>query len=190
LEDIFTSIATYGYLIIFWYSLGGGFLALLAGSVLAFNGQLNFALVLGLVFVANFLGDILLVYFARNSKKETLTYFKKHKRKLAMSHILMKKHGNKIIFIQKFLYGIKTLIPLAIGLTSYDMKKFIFFNFFASLIFVLVVGFASYYSGNVLIPVYEHIKENVYIVPFVLIGLVGIIFAYFSYFTKKKVSKV
>ena len=186
MDSIFTSIDTYGYIIIFWYSLGGGFLALLAGSVVAFNGQLNFGLVLLLVFIANFIGDIILFYFARNSKKETLVYFKKHKRKLALSHLLMKKHGNKVIFVQKFLYGIKTLIPLAIGLTNYDIKKFIFFNFFASMIFVLTVGIASYYSGHILMPIYEYVKDNIYIVPIVLILLGSIIYSYFTYFTKKK----
>lgn len=186
MEDIFTSIDTYGYLIIFWYSLGGGFLALLAGGVLSFTGQLNLYIVLTTVFTANFLGDMLLFYLSRYQKKEIMPYFKKHKRKLALSHILMKKHGDKIIFIQKFLYGIKTLIPLAIGFTKYDFKRFAFFNLFASLIFTLTVGYASYYSGNVLIPIYEHIKNNLIIMPLLFVFFAGSIYLYLHIFSKKK----
>jgi len=186
MEDIFTSINTYGYAIIFIYSFGGGFLALLAGSVLAYSGQLNLYIVMIIVFISNFLGDMGLFYMSRYQKKDILPYFKKHKRKLALSHVLMKKHGDKVIFIQKFIYGVKTLIPLAIGLTKYDIKRFAFFNFFATIIFVLVVGYASYYSGSVLMSTYEYLKNNTYIVPFILMIMLGIIIFYFTYFSKKK----
>lgn len=48
----------------------------------------------------------------RYNKNALMPYIKAHRRKLVLSHILMKKYGDKIIFIQKFVYGLKTLVPM------------------------------------------------------------------------------
>jgi len=53
----------------------------------------------------------------------------------------MRKYGVWAIFIQKFLYGIKTLVPISMGLSKYDFRKFGFYNIFASILFVVVIFF-------------------------------------------------
>jgi len=186
MEELFTSVSTYGYIIIFWYSLGGGFLGLVVASVLAYAGTLSFPLVLLVALLGNFLGDIMLFYLSRYQKKDILPYFKKHKRKLALSKLIMKKHGAKAIFIQKYIYGVKTIIPLAMGLTKYSFKKFIFFNIFASVLFVLSIGNLSYFSGEVLLNVYEYVTDNKILIPIIILFIFGSFWFYFDYYTKKK----
>jgi len=58
--------------------------------------------------------------------------------------------------LQKYVYGIKTLIPLAMGLTKYDYKKFMFFNVFATALWSILIGVASYMMGDL---VYTYIEE-------------------------------
>ena len=113
-------------------------------------------------------------------------YLHKHKRKLALSHILMKKHGSWVIFLQKYVYGIKTLIPLAIGITKYDLKKFVLLNLFASALWALVVGLGSYMAGEAIKSAYEIIAERPYLAPVVLFSIVGLIWWYLSAKTVKK----
>jgi len=108
MEDTFSNLETYGYIGLFLYSLGGGFVALLGAGVLAYLGKMDLATSMSVAFVANALGDVLLVYLARYQKSMMMEGIKKHRRKLALSHILMKKYGSWIILIQKFVYGIKT----------------------------------------------------------------------------------
>ena len=76
---------------------------------------------------------------------------RKHRRKLALAHVMMKKYGSWIILIQKFVYGIKTLIPIAIGLTKYDFKRFAVLNVISAGVWTLAFGFGSYYSGDALV---------------------------------------
>ncbi len=180
------NLATYGYIILFLYSLGGGFVALMAAGVLAYAGKMDLTTALAVAFVANFLGDVLLFYMARYHKSEVMKYFHKHRRKLALSHLLMKKHGSWIIFMQKFVYGIKTLIPLAIGLTKYDFIKFTVLNVFATIIWTAVVGIGSYMAGDVIISGYEAIAERPYLAPLILFSLIGGIWFYMHKATKKK----
>lgn len=186
MDDMFSNLATYGYIALFIYSLGGGFLGIMAAGVLSYAGKMDLATSMAVAMVSNFLGDTLLFYLARYHKKEVMGYFHKHRRKLALSHMLMKKHGSWIIFMQKFVYGIKTLIPLAIGLTKYDFKKFSILNFAAAVLWALVVGVGSYLAGKPIMGVYEFISERPYIAPVILVAVGGLIWLYLSRATRKK----
>ena len=186
MEDTFSNLETYGYIGLFLYSLGGGFVALLGAGVLSYLGKMDLATSMSVAFVANALGDVLLVYLARYQKTMMMEGIKKHRRKLALSHILMKKYGSWIILIQKFVYGIKTLIPIAIGLTKYDFKKFIIFNIGSSAIWAIVVGFGSFYSGEALVEVAGVVSEKPWIAIVILIVFAGSLWLYLEKATKKK----
>lgn len=186
MEDTFSSLATYGYIGLFLYSLGGGFVALVGAGVLSYMGKMDLGTSLAVAFVANALGDVLLFYMARYQKTMMMDGIRKHRRKLALSHVMMKKYGSWIILIQKFVYGIKTLIPIAIGLTKYDFKKFAILNVASSVVWTLVVGFGSYYAGEPLIKVAEYIGEKPWIAPIILVIFAGSLWLYMEKATKKR----
>ena len=186
MEDTFSNLATYGYIGLFLYSLGGGFVALVGAGVLSFMGKMDLTLVMLVAFVANALGDVMLFYMARYQKSVMMEGLRQHRRKLALAHIMMKKNGNSIILIQKFVYGIKTLIPVAIGLTKYDFKKFAILNVASSAIWVLVFGLGSYYSGEVLVKFAGMVSDKPWIAPVILVVLGGGLWLYMEKATKKK----
>lgn len=186
MEDTFSSLVTYGYIGLFLYSFGGGFIALLAAGVLSYMGKMDLTTSIAIAFTANALGDMLLFYMARYQKTMMMDGLRKHRRKLALSHIMMKKYGSGIILIQKFVYGIKTLIPIAIGLTKYDMKKFAILNVFSAAVWALVVGLGSYYSGEPLMKLAELIGGKPWIAPLLLLFFGGALWYYLESATKKK----
>jgi len=153
MEDM---IRDWGYIILFLYSFGGGFLALVVAWILSFSGELNIFVTILVAGVANFIGDQFLFTIARKNKAQAKQMMQKHRRKIAMSHLLMRKYGSWVIFLQKYVYGIKTLIPLAMGLTKYDYKKFMFFNVFATALWAILIGSAAYMLGDL---VYTYIDE-------------------------------
>ena len=185
MEDMLTNLETYGYIVLFLYSFGGGFIALMGAGVLSYTGHMDLEVAILVAFIANFLGDTMLFYMGRYNKKDVMGYLHKHKRKLALSHILMKKHGSWVIFLQKYVYGIKTLIPLAIGLTKYDFKKFTVLNLFASAIWAVAIGVLSYMAGEMIKSAYEIIAERPYIAPIALLSIIALIWWYLSANTKK-----
>lgn len=185
MEDMLTNLETYGYIVLFLYSFGGGFIALMGAGVLSYTGHMDLEIAILVAFIANFLGDTMLFYMGRYNKKDVMGYLHKHKRKLALSHILMKKHGSWVIFLQKYVYGIKTLIPLAIGLTKYDFKKFTVLNLFASAIWAVAIGVLSYMAGEMIKSAYEIVAERPYIAPIALLSIIALIWWYLSASTKK-----
>ena len=186
MDDMLQNLETYGYVVLFLYSFGGGFVALMGAGVLSYTGHMDLTTSILVAFVANFIGDLVLFYMGRYNKKEVMAYMHKHKRKLALSHILMKKHGSWVIFLQKYVYGIKTLIPLAIGLTKYDLKKFALLNLIAAALWAVVIGFGSFMAGEVIRTGYEMIAQRPWIAPVVLVSMAAIIWWYLSVKTRKK----
>ena len=149
-------IKDWGYIILFLYSFGGGFLALAIAGVLSYSGDLNIYVSLIVAGSANFIGDQFLFFVARNNRIYAKQMMGKHQRKIALAHLMMRKYGSIVVFLQKYIYGIKTLIPLAMGLTKYDAKKFTFYNILATIIWTLLVGIISYSLGEL---VYTYIDE-------------------------------
>ncbi|WP_148224961.1 DedA family protein [Nitratifractor salsuginis] len=145
MEDILHNLAIYGYIILAFYSFGGGMVALAGAGILSALGKMDITLSIAVATVANFLGDTFLFYLAQTNKKEVLKYLRKHRRKIAYTNLLMRKYGWMAVFLQKYIYGVKTLVPIVMGLSRYDFKKFVVLNFFASIVWGLVVGLGSYY---------------------------------------------
>ncbi len=150
MEDIINSISSYGYIIIFFYSLGGGFFALVGGAILASIGKLDILLVILTAGISNMVGDIFLFYLGRYHKKDITHhhFFIKHRRKFAYSKILIKRSDIFAIFLQKYIYGVKTIVPILLGLINYNFSKFALLNLFASLIWAISIGFSSFYFAN------------------------------------------
>ncbi len=190
LDEIITYMGEWrmlGYVILAFFSLGGSFVWTIAAGIASALGVMDIqvALVVGIVF--NYLGDMFLFYLGKYQKKEVIPYFKNHKRKLALSTVLMRKSGSLVIFVQKYLYGVKTLVPLAMAISKYSFKKFAVYNLFASILFVSSVMLTSYYMGDSTKEALESSKGMPwYLLPAILASIIGSIWLYFEYLTKKK----
>jgi len=187
MEDTLTSLSTWGYLAVAFFSFGGSLVIVAAAAVLSFMGKMDITIALTIATISNFAGDIFLFYLGRYHKDDIKPYFQKHKRKIALSTLIMRKYGALAIFIQKFLYGIKTIIPISMSISKYDFKKFIFYNFFASIVFVLVIGLSSYYASETIIQLAKEFKEYPYLPPLILFTLVGTMWFFVNKATSKKV---
>jgi membrane protein DedA with SNARE-associated domain len=135
---------------------------------------------------ANITGDAILVWLSRYNKGMIMPYVKKHRRKLALSHILIKKHGAKIIILQKFIYGFKTLVPLAIGFTKYPLLKFNLISVVGACMWAFVMGLGSYFVGAYFINFFSIFSDKPYIAVIILFVLLFAIWTYFQRATKKK----
>jgi membrane protein DedA with SNARE-associated domain len=72
------------------------------------------------------------------------------------------------------------------ALTKYDFKKFAFYNFFASIVFVCVIGFSAYYASESIIAFFNLIKANPWIAPIALIAIATIVWFGMEKMTRRK----
>ena len=175
MEDI---IKDWGYLALFLYSFGGGFVGLVIAGVLSYSGDLNIYISILVAGISNFLGDQFLFYLARKNKNYAKDMMKKYGRKIALAHLMMRKYGSFVVFVQKYIYGIKTLIPLAMGLTKYSATKFAFFNSLATILWACIVGYLSFTAGEYILSLGDDFK-------YVGLGIILVIILTISYIFKK-----
>ena len=171
-------IRDWGYIILFLYSFGGGFLALAVAGVLSFTGELNLFISMAVAASANAIGDQFLFYLARHNKEQAKQIMGKYHNYVHKTENMMIKLGSFAIILQKYIYGIKTLIPLIIGLTQYDPKKFLLFNIIGAVLWAVVVGYLAFSLGEVVINSLEEFKNYGIAIAIVLIIVI-------SYFLNK-----
>jgi len=186
LEDTLTNLSSWGYLALAFFSFGGSLVVVAAAGVLSYMGEMNLYVSLGIAIVFNYIGDMFLFYLGKYHKEDIKPYFEKHKRKIALSTLILRKYGVVAIFIQKFLYGIKTLIPLSMAISRYDFRKFGFYNIFASIFFIIVIMLSSFYAGESIKNLFEYFKEYPWVPFAVLFSVIGLLWFGMERLTKRK----
>ncbi len=150
MEEILGSLSTYGYIILAIYSFGGGMAGLAGAGILSSMGKMDITTSIAIATMFNYIGDSVLFYMAQTNKESVMGYVKKFKGRIyGRTVLMMRKYGWMVVFLQKYVYGVKTLVPIIMGLSKYDLKKFLFLNIFASIVWGLVIGLLSYHFSAV-----------------------------------------
>lgn len=175
----------YGYIILFAWGMLEGEAGLVMAGLLSHTGDMNLYLAIFVAGLGGFAGDQVYFYIGRFNKASVHRKFKGQRRKFALAHILLKKHGWPIIFVQRYMYGMRTIIPISIGLTRYDARMFAFINLISAWCWAAITIVPVWYFGNQIMVVLHWAKEHWYLaIPIAAIFGGGIIY-YFNKATKK-----
>lgn len=184
-EKFIYLLKTYGYIILFVWSILEGEAGLIMAGLLSHTGNMNLYLAIFIAGLGGFAGDQIYFYIGRFNKKYVHRNFRGQRRKFALAHILLKKYGWPIIFAQRYMYGMRTVIPISIGLTRYDAKKFAFINLISAWCWAAITIIPAWYFGKQILQVIVWAKEYWYLTLSFGIILGGAIFYYFHHVTKK-----
>lgn len=176
----------YGYIILFAWGMLEGEAGLVMAGLLSHTGDMNLYIAIFVAGLGGFAGDQVYFYIGRFNKSHVHTTFKGQRRKFALAHLLLKKYGWPIIFMQRYMYGMRTIIPISIGLTRYSGKMFAFINLISAWCWAAITIVPVWYFGEEILIVLHWAKEHWYFaLPFAAVFGGGIIY-YFNKVTKKK----
>ncbi len=179
-------LKTYGYIILFAWSILEGEAGLIMAGLLSHTGDMNMYMAIFIAGLGGFVGDQIYFYTGRFNKSYVHRKFKGQRRKFALAHILLQKYGWPIIFVQRYMYGMRTIIPISIGLTRYSAKTFAFINLISAWCWAAITIVPTWYFGEEILIVLKWLKEHwYYALPFALL-IGGSIVYYFHIMTKKK----
>jgi len=173
-EQLFLEwLKEYGYVVLFAWSILEGELGLIMAGIMSHTGDMFLPIALLVGAVGGFTGDQIYFYIGRFNKRYIHTQLHTHRRKFAIAHLLIKKYGWPIIFVQRYLIGLRTAIPMAIGLTKYSGKKFAFINFMSALFWASVTIVPAYYFGAEILNAIKWAKAHWYFAAPLLLFIIG-----------------
>ena len=134
---IYHLVDTYGYWLIALGAFFEGDTFLIAGGVAAERHLLNaFYLIIISIFLSMF-HDGLLFYLGRFMGVRLLKKYPKVDQKMTKVFHYIDKYGIWVILVLRFAYGLRTLIPLAVGMGKISDKKFFFYDFLGGVLWSL-----------------------------------------------------
>ena len=170
MEHLFIEwLKEYGYIVLFGWSILEGELGLVMAGIMSHTGDMNIFMAIIVGALGGFVGDQIYFYIGRYNKKYIHDKLRSQRRKFAIAHLLLKKYGWPLIFVQRYMYGMRTVIPMAIGLTKYSGRQFALINFISALFWAALTIIPDYFFGEQLLAILAWIKSHWYLaIPLVL----------------------
>lgn len=176
----------HGYVILFAWSILEGEMGLIMGGLLCHTGDMWLPIAIFVAGLGGFVGDQIYFYIGRYNKAYVHKKFIGQRRKFALAHLLLKKYGWPIIFVQRYMYGMRTIIPISIGLTRYDARMFAFINILSAWMWAAITIVLVWYFGEEILKILDIAKEHWYIAVPVGLSIAISILYYFHTATKKE----
>ncbi|MEY3808156.1 MAG: hypothetical protein RI893_1132 [Pseudomonadota bacterium] len=181
MEELFISwLQEYGYVILFLWSIIEGEMGLIMAGIMTHTGDMNYFMSIFVAGLGGFTGDQIYFYVGRFNKGFIHRKLHKQRRKFAIAHLLLKKYGWPIIFMQRYMYGLRTVIPMSIGITKYSAKKFAFINLISAWVWATITITPAYLYGQEILIFLAYAKQHWYFALPIAGGFVYGIYVYFQ----------
>jgi len=154
-----TILKTYGYWAIFIGTFAEGETILLLGGIAAKLGYLALPWVILSAFVGGLCGDQLFFYLGRTHSQRFLARLPSWKKRIDKAQRLLARFQTPLILGFRFLYGLRTVIPFVIGMSSVPTRRFILLNTISALMWAIVIGGGGYLFGSILEIILGDIKR-------------------------------
>lgn len=178
-------VERWGYVILFFWGILEGELGLIFAGLAVHDGKMLLWLAIFIAGLGGFVGDQIYFYIGRFNRKSIQKSFQNQRRKFAFAHLLLQKYGWTIIFVQRYMYGMRTIIPMSIGTTRYSALKFGVINFLCAQVWAAITILLTWYFGEEIFLVLDWFKNHPYLLIPLAICIGGGIFWYFHTQTKR-----
>jgi membrane protein DedA with SNARE-associated domain len=142
------------YWVVFFGAMIEGETIILSASAIAATGYLSITKIWTIAFLSTLFVDQTLFYFGLFIRKKPRRSFRERfpmlRNKLTRATELFQKHDILFILMFRFIYGIRSISPIVIGLCGSAPRRFIPLNFIAALIWSIISCGVGYCLGDFL----------------------------------------
>lgn len=177
-------IDTYGYLAILVGTFLEGETVLVLGGLAAYQGYLGLPGVILAAFIGSLCGDQLFFFLGRRHSQSILAKRPSWQRRMDRAQRLLERFRSPLIVMFRFLYGLRTIAPFVIGMSSVPTMRFVLLNALGAMVWAIAVGAGGYLVGNALEALLGNIKHYEH-EAFAGIAAVGL-FIWATYFYRRK----
>ena len=143
-----TMLSRYGYkVVLIWTFLEGETIVILAG-MFAEKLHLDPWLIALYAFCGSFLSDQVMFSLGKYKGESVLRYFPRVARNVDKAGRLFKKYDTILILGFRFVYGVRNVTPILLGISGVSHLKFFILNFIGATVWALSFSFGGFYAGR------------------------------------------
>lgn len=141
-------LTQYGYFALFIGCLLEGETLLILAGIAAHGGYLFFPTVVAIAFVGGTLGDQILFFFGRRSGGAILQRWPRLQKPAERVQRLIERHSSLLIVGVRFMYGLRLVGPIAIGMSAVAPLRFSLLNMLGAALWAVGVAGVGYIFGH------------------------------------------
>ena len=140
-------VAQYGYAMVLVGALAEGESVLLAAGFAAHRGLLHLPVVMAIAFAASTCADQFFFYLGRRYGPRMLARWPTLQAKMQRVEPMLQRHPSAAIFGMRFLYGLRTAGPIALGTLGVPRWKFALLNMLSAALWAVSFSLVGYHFG-------------------------------------------
>lgn len=174
-KDPIQLLKKYGYAIILgWTFLEGETIVVIAGWLSASIG-LKPHLIALCAFCGSFASDQFMFSLGKYKGKATLERFPRIAKNMDKAAALFKKYDTVLILGFRFVYGVRNITPIMLGISGVSHKKFFFLNFIGAGVWALAFTYGGVFLGKAFMRIMDDVGHGIFYVIIGVILLAGLI---------------
>ena len=185
--DLASLIQTYGYGIVLIGTVLEGETVLTLAGFAAHRGYLQLPLVIVTAAIGGFLGDQCYFLLGRRFGERVFQHFPTFEPSAGRVTRLLDRHNLLVILSIRFLYGLRIVGPLVIGMSTVSWQRFLLLNLLGAILWSTALASLGYAFGNLIEIVLGEVREVEKWV-FAAIVIVGIVVALLHRWRRRSVS--
>ena len=169
--DLSTLIAQYGLLAVFVGSLLEGETVLLLAGYAVHRGYLDFAAVVAVAMLGAVIGDQIWFMLGRRQGARLIARRPWLDKKVQRAVALIEHHPKTTILAMRFAWGLRTALPIAVGMSRLSWRRFLLFNLLSALLWAPMVASIGVVFGALLS---QHMAELQRVEHWVMLAVMGL----------------
>lgn len=161
-------IIHYGYIIILLMTFFGGEEFLMLAGFLAHRGYLHFCLIILCGFTGSLIADQLYFYLGKKKGVAFLDKRPSWKNRADRIRKLIQRHQNLVILLFRFVYGVRAVTPVLLGVSKVSSFKFLVLNAIGALTWATLLTTLGYFFGHAAELLLDDVKKY----ELIIVGLI------------------
>ena len=161
----------YGYLVILvWTFLEGETIVIVAGW-LSDSVELKPWLIALCAFCGSFLSDQVMFSLGKYKGESVLQYFPRMAKNMNKAAQLFKKYDTALILGFRFVYGVRNITPIMLGISGISHKKFFLLNCIGAGIWAITFTYGGLYAGKAFMHIMHTVGHGIF---YALLGVLAV----------------
>lgn len=181
-------IGEYGPVAVFLGAAVEGETAAFLGGVISHRGLMPYWQAAAGAFLGSLIADQALFFAGRHANRLSIVQRMMRVKAAERVRTLLAAHPTGFILSFRFIYGIRTVSPLMIGLSGISPLRFFFLNLIAAFVWGVGITAIGYLFGNAVEALFGHLRLHVHMLA--ALGVILVAVAVTAFLARKTLSRM